>query len=161
MAEISVKRFKNYDGNDIFTQDYDPSKRAYITGTPIDTDGHVCNQVFDKKIYLDETAGQLTAETFKGNLKGNADTATKATQDGNGNVITDTYIKGLSVSGTTITYTKGDNTTGTITTQDTNTTYTSLKNPNAITIKGNGTTSFTYDGSAAKTLNIKAGTNVS
>lgn len=92
MAEISVKRFKNYDGNDIFTQDYDPSKRAYITGTPIDTDGHVCNQVFDKKIYLDETAGQLTAETFKGNLKGNADTATKATQDGNGNVITDTYM---------------------------------------------------------------------
>lgn len=33
------------------------------------------------------------------------------------------YIKGLSVSGKTITYTKGDGTTGTITTQDTNTTY--------------------------------------
>lgn len=32
-------------------------------------------------------------------------------------------IKNLSVSGTTITYTKDDNTTGTITTQDTNTTY--------------------------------------
>ena len=31
----------------------------------------------------------------------------------------------------------------------------SIKNPNALTIKGNGTTSFTYDGSAAKTLNIK------
>ena len=30
-----------------------------------------------------------------------------------------------------------------------------LKNPNSLTIKGNGTTSFTYDGSAAKTLNIK------
>lgn len=34
-----------------------------------------------------------------------------------------TYIKGLSVSGRTITYTKGDGSTGTITTQDTNTTY--------------------------------------
>jgi len=34
------------------------------------------------------------------------------------------YIKGLSISGKTITYTKGDGTTGTLTTQDTNTTYT-------------------------------------
>lgn len=42
-----------------------------------------------------------------------------------------------------------------------NTTYTSLKNPNALTVKGNGTQSFTYDGSSAKTLNIKAGTGVS
>lgn len=38
---------------------------------------------------------------------------------------------------------------------------TSLKNPNSLTVKGNGTSSFTYDGSSAKTLNIKAGTNVS
>lgn len=38
---------------------------------------------------------------------------------------------------------------------------TTLKNPNSLTVKGNGTQSFTYDGSAAKTLNIKAGTNVS
>lgn len=28
-----------------------------------------------------------------GNLTGNADTATKATQDGSGNVITNTYVK--------------------------------------------------------------------
>lgn len=45
--------------------------------------------------------------------------------------------------------------------KDNNTTYSSLKNPNALTVQGNGTSSFTYDGSAAKTLNIKAGTNVS
>ena len=38
---------------------------------------------------------------------------------------------------------------------------TSLKNPNSLKVQGNGTDSFTYDGSAAKTLNIKAGTNVS
>lgn len=61
--------------------------------------------------------------TIKGALTGNADTATKATNDSLGNKIDTTYIKGLSVSGRTITYTKGDDTTGTITTQDTNTTY--------------------------------------
>lgn len=48
----------------------------------------------------------------------------------------------------------------TITVTDTNTTYTSLKNPNSLTVKYNGTSSFSYDGSGAKTLNIKAGTNV-
>lgn len=36
-------------------------------------------------------------------------------------------ITGLSVNGRTITYTKGDGTTGTITTQDTNTTYSDMK----------------------------------
>lgn len=52
-----------------------------------------------------------------------AKSATKATQDGSGQQINATYIKALSVNGRTITYTKGDGTTGTITTQDTNTTY--------------------------------------
>lgn len=49
----------------------------------------------------------------------NATNATKATQDSAGQQINTTYIKGLSVSGKTITYTKGDDTTGSITTQDT------------------------------------------
>lgn len=49
--------------------------------------------------------------------------ATKATQDSAGQQINATYIKALSVNGRTITYTKGDGTKGTITTQDTNTTY--------------------------------------
>ena len=52
-----------------------------------------------------------------------ADSATKATQDSTGQQINTTYIKSLSVNGRTITYTKGDGSTGTITTQDTNTTY--------------------------------------
>lgn len=38
-------------------------------------------------------------------------------------LIGESYISGLSISGKTITYTKGDGTTGTLTTQDTNTTY--------------------------------------
>lgn len=57
-----------------------------------------------------------------------ADSATKATQDSAGQQINATYIKNLSVSGRTITFTKGDGTTGTITTQDTNTTYNALTN---------------------------------
>lgn len=49
----------------------------------------------------------------------NATNATKATQDSTGQQINTTYIKGLSISGRNITYTKGNGTTGTITTQDT------------------------------------------
>lgn len=56
---------------------------------------------------------------FVGALSGNASTATKATQDSAGQQINTTYIKELSISGKTITYTKGDGTPGTITTQDT------------------------------------------
>lgn len=52
-----------------------------------------------------------------------ADSATKATNDSLNQNIADTYIKTLSVNGRVITYTKGDGGTGTITTQDTNTTY--------------------------------------
>ncbi|MCI7402789.1 hypothetical protein [Pyramidobacter sp.] len=50
--------------------------------------------------------------------------ATKATQDSRGQWIDSTYIKGLSVSGRTVTYTRGNGTTGSFQTQDTNTTYT-------------------------------------
>lgn len=67
--------------------------------------------------------GNIEASKFIGALTGNADTATKATQDSSGQTINTTYIKSLSASGTTITYTKGDGTTGTISTQDKNTTY--------------------------------------
>ena len=61
------------------------------------------------------------ATTFHGNLVGNADTATKATNNASGNELSNDIIKGLSVNGKVITYTKLDGTTGTITTQDTNT----------------------------------------
>lgn len=64
--------------------------------------------------------GTATARiTANGTFTGNASTATKATQDSAGQQINKTYIKGLSASGKTITYTKGDGSTGTISTQDT------------------------------------------
>lgn len=81
----------------------------------------------DGKLY---SGGKVViASGDKATSASSADSATKATQDASGNVITSTYetkanaITGLSVSGKTITYTKGNGTTGTITTQDTNTTY--------------------------------------
>lgn len=52
-----------------------------------------------------------------------AGSAGSATKDSANQQISTTYIKGLSASGRTITITKGDGTTSTLTTQDTNTTY--------------------------------------
>ena len=54
-----------------------------------------------------------------------ADTANSATNDSSGNNINNTYIKSASVNGRTITFTRGNGTTFTITTQDTVTTNTS------------------------------------
>lgn len=72
------------------------------------------------------TIAQIT-DISNANVK-HATSANSATQDSAGQQINTTYIKGLSVSGRTITYTRGDNTTGTITTQDTNTTYSAITN---------------------------------
>lgn len=103
---------------------------TYVTsasGTPL----------YSKHGFVGSLSGNATSATTASSCTGNAATATKATQDGSGNNIVNTYatkttvdtnlaksITGLSVSGQTITYTKGDGTTGTIKTQDTNTTYT-------------------------------------
>lgn len=58
------------------------------------------------------------------NSAASADSATRAAQDITGQQINTTYIKSLSINGRTITYTKGNGATGTITTQDT--TYSKL-----------------------------------
>lgn len=50
--------------------------KAYVTGTT-SAATNTGTQVFDTDVYLDTTAGQLTAKTFKGALRGNADTATQ------------------------------------------------------------------------------------
>ena len=89
-------------------------------------------------------------------------TAAKATADASGNTITSTYetkanaITGLSVSGKTITYTKGNGTTGTITTQDTNTTYDAMTASEATT--GTATTARSI---TAKVLHDKIAAMVS
>lgn len=80
----------------------------YLTGSSTANRLYL-NMAIDGSIYA--------SNGFSGNLSG---TATKATQDSAGQQINTTYIKALSVSGQTITYTKGSGTTGTITTQDKN-----------------------------------------
>lgn len=52
--------------------------KAYLTGTTSATT-NTGTQVFDTGVYLDTTAGHLTATQFNGKLNGNATTATSAT----------------------------------------------------------------------------------
>ena len=80
--------------------------------------------------YLSLAGGTVTGALSVGggitaSLNGNASSATKATQDSAGQQINSTYIKNVSVNGRTITFTRGDGTTFTITTQDTVTTNSS------------------------------------
>ena len=107
----------------------------------------------------------ITATKFIGNLQGkadsatNADLATKANQDSQGQAINTTYIKSITASNATLTVTKGNGTTSTVTinnvansakaTQDSqgqaiNTTYIksiTASNATLTVTKGNGTTS--------------------
>lgn len=95
-----------------------------INGVKPDTSGNVSITRVGSAASAD-TAKSATKATNadKATHASTADSATKATQDSAGQQINTTYIKSLSVNGRTITYTRGDGTTGTITTQDTNTTY--------------------------------------
>lgn len=61
----------------------------------------------------------------------------KALGDKNGKDLT-TYVTGLSVNGRTVTFTRGDGTSGTIQTQDTNTTYSAFKGATSSAAGGTG-----------------------
>ena len=84
----------------------------------IESDKNVNDGEFVKALYIGmedlnaHFGANVFATKFIGDLEG---TAKKATQDSEGQQINKTYMKGLSISGKTITYTKGDGTTGTIT----------------------------------------------
>lgn len=65
------------DTNDKVTNELATTTKAYITGTTSATT-NTGTQIFDTGVYLDTTAGQLVATTFKGALDGNAKTATTA-----------------------------------------------------------------------------------
>ena len=58
------------------TNTLNTTAKAYVTGTT-SSSTNTGTQVFDTGVYLDTTAGMLTATTFKGALSGNASTATK------------------------------------------------------------------------------------
>ncbi len=107
-----------------------PTNTTYSAGTGISLSGTTFTNAGVRSVAAGSSANKIsvntngTTSTITINNVANAtaaSSATKATQDSAGQQINTTYIKGLSVSGTTITYTKGDGSTGTITTQDTNT----------------------------------------
>lgn len=120
--------------------------KAYLLGTTSATET-TGTAVFDTGVYVDTTAGSLvakavTADSFTG-------LASKATADKNGKDITE-YLAGLSVKGTTITFTKGDGTTGTIDTQDT--TYVNFTGATAGAAGKNGLVPAPKAGDQAKVL---------
>lgn len=65
--------------------------KAYVTGTTSSTT-NTGTQVFDTGVYLDTTAGQLVATTFKGALSGNASTATALTSKSIGSTTVPVYF---------------------------------------------------------------------
>ena len=58
------------------TNTLNTTTKAYVTGTT-SSSTNTGTQVFDTGVYLDTTAGMLTATTFKGALSGNASSASK------------------------------------------------------------------------------------
>ena len=95
-----------------------------INGTKPDTSGNVSITRVDSAASAD-TAKSATKATNvdKATHASTADSATKASQNASGHSLDNTIVKAISISGRTITVTKLDNSTYTLTTQDTNTTY--------------------------------------
>ena len=110
-AKLTTARTITISGDLSGSTSFDGSQNVSISATvKDDSHNHVISNIDGLQ---DALNGKLS----------NSGTAAKATADANGQNIADTYIKSLSVNGKVITYTKGDGGTGTIITQDTNTTY--------------------------------------
>lgn len=138
----------------------DPSTGTYLIpylaeAAKVDKNGNEITGTYATKAelanYLSLAGGTVTGALSVGggitaSLNGNASSATKATQDSAGQQINSTYIKNVSVNGRTITFTRGDGTTFTITTQDTVTTNSSNWSVS------NGTNGWARDNSTGFTL---------
>lgn len=131
-AGVAQKALKDNDGNDIPTT---YAKRADLNGyLPVDG---------------------KAVDSAKADTATSAASATKATQDSAGQQINTTYIKNVSVNGRTITFTRGDGTTFTITTQDTVVTNSSNWSVS------NGTNGWARDNSTGFTIQWGTGVNFS
>ena len=75
--------------------------------------------VFGTARFLSDVHGKKFYGTFEGDVTGNAGSAIKARQDALGQSIDGTYIKNVEVDGSVVTFTKGNGSTFSITTQDT------------------------------------------
>lgn len=78
--------------------------KAYLLGTSTapTASNQAVESLAETGVFLDTTAGTLVATTFKGALSGNATSATKATQDGNGKNIASTYATKAEVTNATL-----------------------------------------------------------
>lgn len=78
--------------------------KAYLLGTSTapTANNQAVESLAETGVFLDTTAGTLVATTFKGALSGNATSATKATQDGEGRKITDTYATKVELTNATL-----------------------------------------------------------
>ncbi len=122
-------RDKNYSKNDIVFTD----ERLYLCmanngpDTAVvapETNDSVWQKIPLKQDILDASTSVKGIVQLCDNIEQNAsNTSMAVTPHAVAQQINTTCIKSLSVNGRTITYTRGDGTTGTITTQDTNTTY--------------------------------------
>lgn len=131
-AGVAQKALKDNDGNDIPTT---YAKKADLSGyLPVDG---------------------KAVDSAKADTATSAASATKATQDSAGQQINTTYIKNVSVNGRTITFTRGNGATFTITTQDTVTTNTSNWSVS------NGTNGWARDNSTGFTIQWGTGVNFS
>lgn len=100
--------------------------RSYLLGTQelLDSTGIATKH---SDVYVDNQTGKLHANGFIGGAADNAisaqqaDVANKAVSDDNNQNITQTYIKALKTEGTKLTLIRGDGTTESIYTQDTDT----------------------------------------
>ena len=94
-----------------------------MSATELSTGTATTARSISAKTIADYVTGKVSAETTARTSAVSSEATTRANADTALGTRIDGTIKDLSVSGRTITYTKGDGTTGTITTQDTNTTY--------------------------------------
>lgn len=105
-----------------------------ITGSPADSDGILLDSTVGDggvRIVLWSVMKTVLSDIFASKshrhnaneIDGTVSSATSATTDSTGQNIASTYVKELTVNGRTVTVKRGNNTTYTFDTQDTNTTY--------------------------------------
>lgn len=95
VATITVggKEYKLYQQDGDVSVKIDPSTEnaEYPLVASTSAEANTGSVVMAPAVTVNPSTGALTATSFKGKLEGNASTATKATQDASGNVITSTY----------------------------------------------------------------------
>ena len=114
--------------------------KAYITGTT-NASTNTGTQIFDTGVYLDSTAGQLVATTFKGNLTGNVTgNVTGSSGSCTGNAASATKLQtGRKINGTSF------NGTGDITTANWGTTRSITIGGTAKNVNGSGNVSWSLN----------------